>query len=399
MIANEQKKIILENMVELLELPQSTYEKAKKRYEDLGEWFDREASAVKDNNPHIFPQGSFRLGTAIRPLDEKEAYDLDLACNLSQGITKHSNTQESIKKLVGFELETYRVARGIQAQKEEKHRCWRLEYQDELNFHMDIVPCIPEDETKRQLILASMTKAGTNQLIAGSASQLTVSITDDRHEGFRQICENWNISNPEGYGIWFEYRMNQYQNQILLEKAQVDDIPTFRSKTPLQRSVQFLKRHRDKMFKGNEDVKPISIIITTLAAKAYNGEQDIESALTNILSKMRSMVNSNTPRVPNPVDPEEDFADRWAMPQYRHHNLEQNFWNWLQQAQIDFKHITSTTDTGFISEQAQQKFSVRVNSSELGKRMGLSQGTISIVSPKSHSINGPLKPWRRKVKC
>jgi len=399
MITNNYKKIILENMVELLELPQSVYEKATKRYEDLGEWFDREASAVKNNNPHIFPQGSFRLGTAIRPLNEKEEYDLDLACNLRQGITKQSNTQEFIKKLVGFELETYRVARGIQAQKEEKHRCWRLEYQDDLSFHMDIVPCIPEDETKKRLIFESMKRAGTNQLIADSASHLTVSITDNRHEGYRQICEDWNISNPEGYAMWFEYRMNQHIQQDLTEKAQVDGIPVFKRKTPLQRSVQFLKRHRDKMFKGNEDVKPISIIITTLSAKAYNGEQDIDSALTNILSKMGSLVNTSTPRVPNPVDPEEDFADRWSMVQYRHLNLEENFWNWLRQAQIDFEHITSASDTGFIAEQAHQKFAVHVDSTELGKRMGLSQGNIFVAAAKSHSINRPAKPWRNKIKC
>lgn len=68
MITEQQKRTILEKMIEMLELPESAYEKATKRYEDLGEWFDRDESLVKDKNPHIFPQGSFRLGTAIRPL-------------------------------------------------------------------------------------------------------------------------------------------------------------------------------------------------------------------------------------------------------------------------------------------------------------------------------------------
>ena len=56
-MTEEKKRIIIDNMIELLELPDSAYEKAKKRYEDLGDWFDREESTVKDNNPHIFPQG------------------------------------------------------------------------------------------------------------------------------------------------------------------------------------------------------------------------------------------------------------------------------------------------------------------------------------------------------
>ncbi len=166
MITNEQKRLLLESMVELLELPESAYEKAAKRYEDLGKWFDREDSSLGENSPHIFPQGSFRLGTAIRPLDEIEAYDLDLACKLRHGISKGSHTQESLKMMVGHELEQYRIARGIKDRLASKHRCWRLEYRDDLNFHMDIVPCIPGDEARRNLIMESMRASGADERIA-----------------------------------------------------------------------------------------------------------------------------------------------------------------------------------------------------------------------------------------
>ena len=75
-MTREQKRKLFENMIELLELPESAYQKAKVRYDDLGTWFDRNDSLCKDNKPHIFPQGSFRLGTVIRPIEENEAYDL-----------------------------------------------------------------------------------------------------------------------------------------------------------------------------------------------------------------------------------------------------------------------------------------------------------------------------------
>jgi hypothetical protein len=395
MITVEQKNLILSNMVDLLEIPESAYEKAKKRYDDLGEWFGRTESKVEESDPHIFPQGSFRLGTAIRPLNEDEAYDLDLSCKLRKGISKFTHTQEDLKKLIGHELMSYRVMRGIKAPMEEKHRCWRLEYQDELSFHMDIVPCIPADETKRKAIMESMINSGTSDFIANSASQLTVSITDNRHNEYKQICENWNISNPEGYARWFEDRMTQFP-KILQLKAQVDDVPLFKRKSSLQRSIQLLKRHRDNMFKDDWDIKPISIIITTLAARAYNGEQDIYSAVNNILLKMATFVNPQSPRVPNPVDPGEDFADRWTMSKYRHLNLEQNFWSWLIQAKNDFEKIISTTDTSFITEKAEQRFSVRFNISELTKSLGLSQSIGSIMtSPKSYSISAPAKPWAK----
>lgn len=394
MIAKEKKALLLTDMTELIELPESAYQKAKDRYEDIGEWLGRDESLCKDNDPHISPQGSFRLGTAIRPLiKENEAYDLDLACKLREGINKDSHTQETLKNLVGHEIETYRAARDIKAPKEEKHRCWRLEYQDDLNFHMDIVPCIPADDSRRKFILESMKKAGENEIISGLASQLTVAITDDCHHGYRQICQDWYISNPEGYAKWFEARMNQAQ-QIILEKAQVDDVPLFKRKTPLQRSIQLLKRHRDQVFKGDDEVKPISIIITTLAARAYQGESDIESALRNILFHMGTFVSSGSSVVPNPVNPEENFADRWSMSQYSHLNLKENFGRWVIQAQNDFDIIGSSDDMSFITDQAAQKFSVRMNVSDLSKRLGLVPASVSVISPKVHTISESPKPWR-----
>lgn len=395
MITNEQKKVIINNMIKLLELPDSAYDKARKRYEDLGEWFDREESAVSINNPHIFPQGSFRLGTAIRPLDESEGYDLDLACKLRDGISKDSHSQETLKRLIGIELEAYRKARGIKNELEAKHRCWRLEYQDDLSFHMDIVPCIPADEKRRKAILESIRNTGLDEYLAGSASQTTVSITDDRHESFNHICDDWNISNPEGYAKWFEYRMNPQQTRILLEKAQVDDVPLFKKKTPLQRVIQLLKRHRDNWSKDNPDSKPISIIITTLAARAYDGETDIVVALGNVLKKMDGLVRSTKPRVPNPVDPDEDFADRWYRPDCSHLRLNDNFNTWLLQAGKDFQSLTSKTDAGFLCEQIEEKFSLRVNQSELEKQLGISAATVNGITPKTHTIDrqDSARPW------
>lgn len=79
------------------------------------------------------------------------------------------------------------------------------------------------------------------------------------------------------------------------------------------------------MFEENKDSKPISIIITTLASRAYDGEQNLEEAIINILNKMPQYIYSNKPRVLNPVKPEEDFIDRWDNPKFSHSNLEANF--------------------------------------------------------------------------
>lgn len=391
MIAREKKSLVLENITEQLELPESAYEKAKNRYDDIGNWLGRKESLCKDNDPHIFSQGSFRLGTAIYPIDKNEAYDLDLVCNLRKGISKNSHAQEALKMLLGTEIEAYRVAKGIKAPKEEKHRCWRLEYQDELSFHMDIVPCIPGDKSGQKNIFESMKKYGVVASAAESLSLLSVSITDDRHPGYKRICDDWYISNPEGYAQWFESRMNQLLAKIEA-RIQVDNIPLFKRKTPLQRCVQLLKRHRDHMFNKVPDLKPISIIITTLAAQAYKGEFDIESTLSNILLQMHDFIKSGNSIVLNPVNPEENFADRWSMPQYRHLQLRENFKKWVIQAQNDFDLLGTTDDVHFISEQADQKFSVKMNTDDLAKRLGLMPASISIITPKDHAISTPAKP-------
>ncbi len=373
----QQKTLLLESIVEFLELPDSAYKKAKSRYEDIGEWFSRDGAQFKGNKPHIFPQGSFRLGTAVYPIDESEPYDLDLACELQEGVTKSLYTQQFLKSQIGKEIEAYRIAKGIKAPKEEKHRCWRLNYADELSFHMDIVPCIPADELKRGSVFKSMKLVGESELVADAVSKLTVSITDDRHLRYAQICDDWLISNPEGYAKWFEFRMKQAEKLLqervaLFKAANIDALPAFMWKTPLQRCVQMLKRHRDQMFrdKTKSEFKPISVIITTLAARAYTGEADINEAMQKILSAMGQFVNENFPKVPNPVNPDgEDFAEKWEKDQ----RLENNFWDWLQQAQKDFREIGETIDTELVKGQALEKFSINLNESDLLKRLGLTK--------------------------
>jgi len=133
---------IVEAIAGTIEIPDSAYETAEARYKDIGNWFGRPDSHCGHFEPHILPQGSFRLGTVNRPLDENAAYDLDLSCKLESGVTKETSTQEELKNLVGLDVESYRNARGIREPKKEKYRCWRLIYADQLSFHMDIVPCV-----------------------------------------------------------------------------------------------------------------------------------------------------------------------------------------------------------------------------------------------------------------
>src|ERR1035437_6689028 len=173
------EKTFINELSEGLDIPDSAYEKAEDRYKDLGDWLSRDGSLCQEYFPHIFPQGSFRLGTVNNPHDDKEEFDLDLSCKLEEGISKQNYSQSQLKELVGKEIELYRKARGIVKEVKEKKRCWRLEYADHIKFHMDIVPCIPESDTQRRLIKEAVLLESRNEYLAQSVSELTVAITDN----------------------------------------------------------------------------------------------------------------------------------------------------------------------------------------------------------------------------
>ncbi|HDY8019949.1 TPA: nucleotidyltransferase [Vibrio vulnificus] len=393
-MSNSKSNDVLNTILEKIELPDSAYEKAEKRYKDLGDWLHRPESTCVNFYPHVFSQGSFRLGTAIRP-DSEEQYDLDMGCNLRRGLDKTSITQKQLKHLVGHELELYRNARGIKEELAEKKRCWRLEYADGLSFHMDIVPCVPESDTGRGLLKKRMVENSKfDENLAQNVSQLAVSITDNTDSTYAVVDENWRISNPEGYARWFETRMRTARLVInereMRFKASIDSLPYYQWKTPLQQVIQLLKRHRDTMFKNNEDSKPISVIITTLAAKSYKGESDLASALNTVLSEMDDHISAQAPMIPNPVNPAEDFADKWYDEKSAQYRLQENFYKWLYQARADFSALCSSDDTQRIVNAAQNGLDLKLDSSSVARLLGIPAVT---AKPTFAIQSSDPKPW------
>lgn len=382
------RESVLVEMNKQLDLPEYVMEKTIQRYKSLGEWFNRENSSFKDVDINIFPQGSFALGTTIKPINDQEEYDLDMGCKINIPNFKSLYSQIQLKEMVGAELESYRVAKGIKQELEEKHRCWRLEYMDEIKFHLDIVPCIPLNNDKQANYKKMLEDAfGYKEFLNNSMVDAAINITDDRLGNYTIVSQDWNISNPEGYLKWFEDRMTTGEYG-LYSRSSVTPVPIYKRKTILQRCIQLLKRHRDNMF-GENDSKPISIIITTLAARAYNGELNLEVAMVNLLENMPRFINTSFPRVPNPVNPNEDFTDRWDMPEGQKLNLEGNFKNWLLQAKVDFNNLLKTTNYETASLLLNNKFSMKLDNSLLNKKFKMKNDTkISTSLPEN-----PPKPW------
>ena len=326
---------VLEEIANALDIPPSKFEEAKERYESLGTWLDRPESTLTAHDPAVSPQGSFSLGTVTRPLTNTEEYDVDLVCLLKG--SKAEFTQRSLKEAVGYEVKLYAKARNMARRPEEGRRCWTLHYADG-EFHMDVLPALP-DAQRYQTILKEHGYANLagDPTFTGQA----IAITDKTLPQYDQHTEEWPQSNPMGYAAWFRSRMRVQlvERKKAFAKAQrvmasVDDIPDYKVKTPLQRAIQLLKRHRDCMFADDLEHKPISIIITTLSAHAYNEEPTIAAALHSILTSMDGYIEylGDQARIANPVNPAENFADKWA----EESKKRDAFHNWLEQARQDF---------------------------------------------------------------
>jgi len=353
----EQKKQIsdlLDGLGEGLDITPLQHKDAVDSYQAVGDWLAREGSSLAPFKPEILPQGSFLLGTMIKPVNPKDDLDIDLVCRLS-GI-QNGWTAYHLKQAVGIRLNAHGTYKEL-LQHPDGRRCWTLKYAPERGFHMDILPSLVGRD-----FFFLMEKSMSDQDLS-NAQAMAIRITDKYYHNYRTSTNplEWPSSNMFGYGAWFKFRsqVTTLRKAITLNEA-IQPVPDYqRRKLPLQRIVQILKRHRDIMFNGDED-KPISIIITTLAAHAYNGSDDLLSALIHVVNTMENYVRREYDMVLgihywsilNPVNPAENFADKWpANPQ-----KEKNFWRWIAQVKEDIRVISLQESMGGLRATLEKPF-------------------------------------------
>lgn len=293
----------LEAVAKNLDISDELHEDAILKYESVGEWLAAEDSKLAAYSPEIYAQGSFRLGTMVRPYGKTSQFDIDLVCHLN--IDKNSITQEKLKNNVGDRL---KLADEFKSLLTESRRCWVLDWTN--LFHMDVLPTIPNIETPPSGIL----------------------ITDTE-------LVRWQKSNPKKYADWFHERMRIRLNETRANlakslSANIEDVPEWTVKTPLQRAVQLLKRHRDVYFKGSLNNRPASIILTTLAAHAYNNESDLADTVASVVNGMKSHIEYKVGKyyVMNPAEDGENFAEKWNEDSARR----DAFFGWMKKVETDF---------------------------------------------------------------
>ena len=263
-------------------------------------------------------QGSFKLGTAIKPLTEDGAYDIDIVCNLTK-LRREDQSQFSLKYDLGEVVKKYLQVQSMSNEPEESKRCWTLKYVDEDNFHIDILPSVPLNEKDDGYI----------------------AITDKTKSNYFDVSYDWETSNPKGYAQWFRdvSKYSIYQEKIAKRfYASIEKVPEYKVRTPLQRIVQILKRHAEVCFEDDIEHKPSSIIITTLAAKQYQAAclfyNDFLDVITYIIEHYKDGIASvnGKPCVYNPVNNMEILSGKWD----KEESYFEAFQKWLMQLELDF---------------------------------------------------------------
>jgi hypothetical protein len=367
---DDQLELLLEAAIGALDIPDAAFVTAEARYRELGDflgdyWSDSHADGV------VYPQGSMRLGTVTGLIHRNDEYDLDVVCR--RDLLKESLTQSQLKADVGYGLELF-----VKSEPEddptlddEGKRCWTLKYPGH-SFHLDVLPALPDLEEQPNGIILTDTE-----------------------------LREWQHSNPIDYADWFHRVMRAEWLQEALRFAesnriQIDDVPHWKVKTTLQRSVQALKRHRDIFFTDDLHNRTASIIITTLAGQAYKPGGNLYAVLADVTAKMPSLVryDDGVYTVRNPVQPKENFADRWQT----HPDRAERFFRWMEQAQADFAalgaergldRILEKTATAFGTRpayRAAEVFGTRLRDSRQAGQLGVTAGAATLIPGASRAV-------------
>lgn len=286
-----------------LELDATRKQQMESAYRAVNDVLSRDEDFFKNITINVYAQGSLLIGTTIKPLSGDE-FDLDIVLHIEDSYLKHTPSE--------IYNELYRVLSNHDTYKpllQKKNRCIRINYNSD--FHMDVLPgCIISINNNRLMI----------------------------PEDERRI--SWSRTSPKEYAEWFKeiaernkssFLLQERYNLMLEAKIETEDLPLdIYLKTPLQRTVQIVKRYRDLYYQDKDTSKTpavSSIVLTTLLAQCHEGNFSIQEALKNAVRKLRKLADDYKFRnikfaVYNPVDNHEDkdirenFTDSWEDKHY-----------------------------------------------------------------------------------
>ncbi len=397
-----EKTSILFSKLQSLDISPTMYQEAVSHYKAM-------AATLDADNMKIYPQGSFALGTVVRPYreDEDQEFDLDLVCEVQED--KKAISPLDLRNNVKSSVEAH--AKRLKKDVIEDDRCFTLEYAESggIGFKLDIVPSVSEDQEGIDKII--------HDGVDPERSRMAVSIVEVDSTRTRA---KWKPSNPAGYAAWFNDINKRFgdfvkyaeRERILREGkmcfASVQDVPPQLERSALQRVIQLLKRHQAVFYSRARKNNPTSAIITTLAAKAAQSAPtelnpyQLLKHVTERIALAKPLMESNFVayslayqadlvitregnlwKLPNPANPADNLTDSWSADDAKW------FFKWLEVLKKDV-----LDETIYFSEESD----IRRN---VASALGLAYHEPEGDSGSGHSSNygaptivRPVKPYR-----
>lgn len=435
---------VLDQLALELDIPPHKYKQAMERFDAIKRHLEAGDYPDATPPPDVYLQGSFPLGTVIRPMKGgiECGFDIDMVCEVDRD--KDQDDPESLKDDVGAEVKAYAEKNGM-SQPTSGKRCWALEYaadSEGIGFHVDILPSLPDAAVGANISELNFSQGATDW--QHTKTNIAITNRDDR---MTPPEYDWRSSNPRGFVKWFraigdpgflhvDYKRQKSRLFETFGKrqnfpfARPDDIPDDLVRTPLQRAIQILKRHREVRFSGHRDEKhrPISMIITTLAARLYEGRaselQTTREALRFIvetLSEHAALLDNDFAAralardvaqmkliqrvgdrwyIPNPVNPHtpgdaddkgENFADRWHE---NNHAKAKAFFTWVGWLQSDLESLLQSGDLDDIKKTLGDAFGEAIATRTINRLSN--DGSTSIATTASTALSRFDVPHRQK---
>lgn len=127
------RETLYERIADAINISEDMFDYAEAEYKKIAKWIEENS---KDYNIVIYPQGSFALGTAVKPYDREDEYDVDLVCEYQRD---YGFSAKHLKKTEVYSILT-RYARAYRIK--EKRRCWQVTYEHNKKFHLDVIPAV-----------------------------------------------------------------------------------------------------------------------------------------------------------------------------------------------------------------------------------------------------------------
>ncbi len=184
MNTNDRQRDII-NIISQLDITPTMYKNAVNKYNSIVKYLENNGIEAD-----MYPQGSFALGTVVRPSvkDPNASYDLDFICQIRT--TRNDLTAEDLREKVENILTSSDLYGGKLSIYEE---CFTIEYAEinNVGFSIDIVPAADENEANKGRLRTKSKNPGL----------IDTAIAIPKHSEKKY---DWITNNPKGYRTWFD---------------------------------------------------------------------------------------------------------------------------------------------------------------------------------------------------